>query len=174
MPLAEIDFVAGDATAQVKDLALTYLELTALSYPAAAIALIGSGVARSRHQNPAADQRRDEYPQYLNQQRACTYGIFSWPGWVCRRRAWADHCSLYWRDSHDLGADGGPQLALRLSLKGYFKPFNFAIIWEVMIGIPASNESVLFNGGKLLTQMFVAGWAPTLSPATLSPFRWPR
>jgi hypothetical protein len=26
--------------------------------------------------------------------------------------------------------------ALRLSLKGYFKPFNFAIIWEVMgIGI---------------------------------------
>lgn len=48
--------------------------------------------------------------------------------------------------------------ALRLSLKGYFKPFNFAIIWEVMgIGIPASIESVLFNGGKLLTQMFVAG-----------------
>lgn len=25
------------------------------------------------------------------------------------------------------------------------------------IGIPASIESVLFNGGKLLTQMFVAG-----------------
>ncbi|WP_415142131.1 MATE family efflux transporter [Klebsiella quasipneumoniae] len=48
--------------------------------------------------------------------------------------------------------------ALRLSLKGYFKPFNLAIIWEVMgIGIPASIESVLFNGGKLLTQMFVAG-----------------
>lgn len=72
MPLAEIiDFVAGDATARVKDLALTYLELTALSYPAAAIALIGSGAARRRHhQNPAADQRRDEYPQYLNQQRA--------------------------------------------------------------------------------------------------------
>lgn len=47
MPLAEIiDFVAGDATAQVKDLALTYLELTALSYPAAAIALIGSGALR--------------------------------------------------------------------------------------------------------------------------------
>lgn len=38
-----INFVAGDATPQVKDLALTYLELTVLSYPAAAIALIGSG-----------------------------------------------------------------------------------------------------------------------------------
>jgi Na+-driven multidrug efflux pump len=43
-------------------------------------------------------------------------------------------------------------------LKSYFRPLNFAIIWEVMgIGIPASIESVLFNGGKLLTQMFVAG-----------------
>ncbi|MCS5881330.1 hypothetical protein LNP17_20565 [Klebsiella variicola subsp. variicola] len=34
--------------------------------------------------------------------------------------------------------------AERLSLKGYFKPFNFAIIWEVM-GIgksrPVSNRS---------------------------------
>ena len=83
-----IDFVAGDATAQVKDLALTYLELTALSYPAAAIALIGSGALRGRHhQNPAADQRRDEYPQYLNQQRAhlrhlllAGAGVLSAPG----------------------------------------------------------------------------------------------
>lgn len=33
-----------------------------------------------------------------------------------------------------------------------------SILWEVLgIGIPASVESVLFNGGKLLTQMFVAG-----------------
>ena len=48
--------------------------------------------------------------------------------------------------------------SLRLTLKSYFRPLNFAIIWEVMgIGIPASIESVLFNGGKLLTQMFVAG-----------------
>lgn len=48
--------------------------------------------------------------------------------------------------------------ALRISLKSYFKPLNFSIIWEVMgIGIPASVESVLFTSGRLLTQMFVAG-----------------
>lgn len=48
--------------------------------------------------------------------------------------------------------------ALRIPFKSYFKPLNLAIIWEVMgIGIPASIESVLFNGGKLLTQMFVSG-----------------
>ncbi len=41
-----IDFVAGDATTEVKALALTYLELTVLSYPAAAITLIGSGALR--------------------------------------------------------------------------------------------------------------------------------
>lgn len=41
-----INFVAGDASAQVKAMALTYLELTVLSYPAAAIALIGSGALR--------------------------------------------------------------------------------------------------------------------------------
>ncbi|MDK1115414.1 EmmdR/YeeO family multidrug/toxin efflux MATE transporter, partial [Cronobacter sakazakii] len=48
--------------------------------------------------------------------------------------------------------------ALRISLKSYFSPLKLNILWEVLgIGLPASIESVLFNGGKLLTQMFVAG-----------------
>ncbi|MNI56477.1 Multidrug resistance protein NorM [compost metagenome] len=48
--------------------------------------------------------------------------------------------------------------ALHITLKSYFSPLKLAILWEVLgIGIPASIESVLFNGGKLLTQMFVAG-----------------
>lgn len=41
-----IDVVAGEASEEVKAMALTYLELTVLSYPAAAIALIGSGALR--------------------------------------------------------------------------------------------------------------------------------
>lgn len=41
--------------------------------------------------------------------------------------------------------------ALRISLKSYFKPLNFSIIWEVMgIGIPASVESVLFTSGLVI------------------------
>ncbi|SUI55844.1 MATE family multidrug exporter [Serratia marcescens] len=48
--------------------------------------------------------------------------------------------------------------ALHITLKSYFTPLKMSILWEVLgIGIPASVESVLFNGGKLLTQMFVAG-----------------
>ncbi len=39
------------------------------------------------------------------------------------------------------------------------------------IGIPASIESVLFNGGKLLTQMFVAGPGTNAWWVTLLPFR---
>lgn len=87
------------------------------------------------------------------------YGLFSWPGLGFVGAGLGLTIARY------IGAIAtiwvlmvGLNPALRLSLKGYFKPFNFAIIWEVMgIGIPASIESVLFNGGKLLTQMFVAG-----------------
>lgn len=51
-----INIVAGEATPEVKGLALTYLELTVLSYPAAAIALIGSGAAWGReYENPVDD-----------------------------------------------------------------------------------------------------------------------
>ena len=38
-----IDGIAGSASPQVKELALSYLQTSARSYPAAAIALIGSG-----------------------------------------------------------------------------------------------------------------------------------
>ena len=87
------------------------------------------------------------------------YGIFSWPGMGFVGAGLGLTIARY------IGAVAtiwvlmiGFNPALRISLKSYFKPFNFAIIWEVMgIGIPASIESVLFNGGKLLTQMFVAG-----------------
>ncbi len=145
---------------QVKDLALTYLELTALSYPAAAIALIGSGALRGAGTT--------KIPLLINGGMnilniliggIVIYGIFSWPGLGFVGAGLGLTIARY------IGAIAtiwvlmvGLNPALRLSLKGYFKPFNFAIIWEVMgIGIPASIESVLFNGGKLLTQMFVAG-----------------
>ncbi|MDQ7535009.1 EmmdR/YeeO family multidrug/toxin efflux MATE transporter [Salmonella enterica subsp. enterica serovar Agona] len=112
-----INIVAGEATPEVKGLALTYLELTVLSYPAAAIALIGSGAGLG-----------------LTISRYIGAVAIIWVLMI------------------------GFNPALRIPLKSYLKPLNFGIIWEVMgIGIPASIESVLFNGGKLLTQMFVAG-----------------
>ena len=43
-----IDVIAGAASPEVKALALSYLQTTVWSYPAAAIALIGSGALRAR------------------------------------------------------------------------------------------------------------------------------
>ena len=87
------------------------------------------------------------------------YGLFSWAGLGFVGAGLGLTISRY------IGAVAilwvlaiGFNPALRISLKSYFKPLNFSIIWEVMgIGIPASVESVLFTSGRLLTQMFVAG-----------------
>lgn len=100
-----INVIAGNATPEVKALALSYLHISVWSYPAAAIALIGSGAA------------------------AVIYVLMT-----------------------------GFNPALKISLKSYFSRLNTNILMEVLgIGIPASIESVLFNSGKLLTQVFVAG-----------------
>ena len=64
----------------VKDLALTYLEMTVLSYPAAAIALIGGGAARAGN---------TKIPLLINGgmnilniiiSSVLIYGAFSWDG----------------------------------------------------------------------------------------------
>ena len=155
-----IDFVAGEATNEVKDLALTYLEMTVLSYPAAAIALIGSGALRGAG-NTKIPLLINGGMNILNIiiSSVLIYGVFSWDGLGFVGAGLGLTISRYIGAAAILGVlMAGITPSLRLTLKSYFRPFNFAIIWEVMgIGIPASIESVLFNGGKLLTQMFVAG-----------------
>ncbi|EHG5628526.1 EmmdR/YeeO family multidrug/toxin efflux MATE transporter [Salmonella enterica subsp. enterica serovar Typhi] len=155
-----INIVAGEATPEVKGLALTYLELTVLSYPAAAIALIGSGALRGAG-NTKIPLMINGGMNILNIviSSILIYGAFSWQGLGFAGAGLGLTISRY------IGAVAiiwvlmiGFNPALRIPLKSYLKPLNFGIIWEVMgIGIPASIESVLFNGGKLLTQMFVAG-----------------
>ncbi|HGG8738774.1 TPA: multidrug efflux MATE transporter EmmdR [Enterobacter asburiae] len=155
-----IDFVAGEATNEVKDLALTYLEMTVLSYPAAAIALIGSGALRGAG-NTKIPLLINGGMNILNIiiSSVLIYGVFSWEGLGFVGAGLGLTISRYIGAAAIIGVlMAGITPSLRLTLKSYFRPFNFAIIWEVMgIGIPASIESVLFNGGKLLTQMFVAG-----------------
>ena len=155
-----IDIVAGEATSEVKDLALTYLEMTVLSYPAAAIALIGSGALRGAG-NTKIPLLINGGMNILNIiiSSVLIYGVFSWEGLGFVGAGLGLTISRYIGAAAIIGVlMAGITPSLRLTLKSYFRPLNFAIIWEVMgIGIPASIESVLFNGGKLLTQMFVAG-----------------
>lgn len=100
-----IDFVAGDATTEVKALALTYLELTVLSYPAAAITLIGSGALRGAGNT--------KIPLLINGSLnilniiisgILIYGLFSGRDWDLSGRAGFNHFSLYWRSCNFVGA----------------------------------------------------------------------
>lgn len=155
-----INVIAGAATPEVKALALSYLQTTVWSYPAAAIALIGSGALRGAG-NTKIPLLINVGMNILNILISSTliYGLFSWNGLGFVGAGLGLTISRY------LGAIGiiyvlmiGLNPALRISLKSYFTPLNSNILRDVLgIGIPASIESVLFNCGKLLTQMFVAG-----------------
>lgn len=157
---AIINVIAGEATSEVKALALSYLQTTVWSYPAAAIALIGSGALRGAG-NTKIPLLINVGMNILNILISSTliYGLFSWDGLGFVGAGLGLTISRY------IGAVGiiyvlmiGLNPALRITLKSYLTPLNSNILRDVLgIGIPASIESVLFNCGKLLTQMFVAG-----------------
>jgi len=155
-----IDGIAGSASPQVKELALSYLQTSAWSYPAAAIALIGSGALRGAG-NTKIPMLINGGMNILNIviSGVLIYGCFSWEGLGFVGAGLGLTISRY------IGAIGvivvlmvGFNPALRIPLRSYFSRWNSKILMEVLgIGVPASIESVLFNGGKLLTQVFVAG-----------------
>lgn len=102
-----INIVAGEATSEVKGLALTYLELTVLSYPAAAIALIGSGALRGAG-NTKIPLMINGGMNILN---IIISSILIYGGFLlaragfCRRGAGINHFALHRRSSDYLGAD---------------------------------------------------------------------
>jgi putative MATE family efflux protein len=155
-----IDLIAGGAEPKVKALALSYLQTSAWSYPAAAIALIGSGALRGAG-NTKIPMLINGGMNILNIviSSVLIYGAFSWEGLGFVGAGLGLTISRY------IGAIGviyvlmiGFNASLKISLPSYFRRWDSKILMEVLgIGVPASIESVLFNGGKLLTQVFVAG-----------------
>lgn len=155
-----IDLIAGGAEPKVKELALSYLQVSAWSYPAAAIALIGSGALRGAG-NTKIPMLINGGMNILNIviSSVLIYGAFSWDGLGFVGAGLGLTISRY------IGAIGviyvlmiGFNASLKISLPSYFRRWDRKILMEVLgIGVPASIESVLFNGGKLLTQVFVAG-----------------
>ncbi|MFZ4831705.1 EmmdR/YeeO family multidrug/toxin efflux MATE transporter [Rouxiella sp. Mn2063] len=155
-----INGIAGNAAPEVKALALSYLKTTAWSYPAAAIALIGCGALRGAG-NTKIPMIVNGGMNILNIiiSSLLIYGCFSWHGLGFAGAGLGLTISRY------IGAAvvlfvlmSGFHPILKISLKSYFSKLNTSILMEVLgIGVPASIESVLFNGGKLLTQIFVAG-----------------
>jgi putative MATE family efflux protein len=155
-----IDLIANQADPAVKTMALAYLRITVWSYPPAAIALIGCGALRGAGNT--------KLPMIINIgmniiniiiSSVLIYGCFSWHG------LGFDGAGLGLTISRYIGAllvllvlKSELNHALRLPFKSYFTTLNPAVLFDVLsIGLPASIESVLFNGGKLITQCFVAG-----------------
>lgn len=155
-----IDLIAENAEPQVKELALVYLGITAWSYPAAAIALIGCGALRGAG-NTKIPMLINGGMNILNIvfSTVLIYGCFGWKGMGFAGAGLGLTLSRY------VGAVAviyvlviGFNPQLKITLRSYFSRLDTGILKEVLgIGVPASIESVLFNGGKLLTQVFVAG-----------------
>ena len=149
-----LEAVALGADTEVKHLAEQYLRLIALSYPALGVTLAGSGILR------AAGNTR--LPMLINIgmnllnilfSYPLIYGIARWPGFGLPGAGIGVIISRY------IGAavllaylSSTPQF--RLTLRGYWQPFSRVILRDILnIGIPASIESLMFNVGKLITQL---------------------
>lgn len=133
----------------------TYLGITALGYPFLVIGMVASGVLRG-----AGDARLpmvvNVFTNILNAAagRILMYGIGDWPGLGIVGAAWAITAAR---------AAGG--LAFLYFLVSGRRPaklpdirrirYDSAVLKTVLaVGIPASIESLMFNGGKLITQMY--------------------
>ncbi len=152
--------VAYGAEPEVIALADQYLKMIALSYPALAITLSGSGILRAVG-NSRSPATTNILMNILNIviSYPLIYGIEA----------------LHWSGLGMLGAGIGISAArwigagmilfvlthnssLRVPASEFLKPFSRLILKEILvIGVPASIESLMFNIGKLITQIMVAG-----------------
>ncbi|MGR7923100.1 EmmdR/YeeO family multidrug/toxin efflux MATE transporter [Zobellella denitrificans] len=154
--------IALGAEPEVQAQALTYLRWVAWGYPCIAVCLVGCGALRG-----AGNTR---LPMLINIMMnllnlvlgyVLIHGLrlpgWSWPGLGIGGAALAitlarllGAVTVLWAlaRSRELG----------LSWRRYFRPLQGVVLKDVFsIGIPASVESLMFNVGKLVTQLFIAG-----------------
>ncbi|MFV0449946.1 MAG: EmmdR/YeeO family multidrug/toxin efflux MATE transporter [Vibrio sp.] len=155
--------VAYGAEDEVIALSDRYLNLVALSYPALAITLVGSGILRA--------VGNSRLPAMSNIAMNVLNILFSYP------LIYGLHglFGIEWQGFGMLGAALGITLArwagaviilacltrnstFIVSLRQYFTGFDKKILFDILsVGVPASVESLMFNLGKLITQIMVAG-----------------
>ncbi len=155
--------VAYGAEEEVIALSDTFLNIVALSYPALAITLVGSGILRA--------VGNSRLPAMSNISMNVLNILFSYP------LIYGVHglFGTEWQGFGMIGAGMGVTLArwagaifilvcltrnstLQVSISQFFKGFEKKILWDILgVGVPASVESLMFNTGKLITQIMVAG-----------------
>ncbi len=155
--------VAYGAEADVIALSDKFLNIVALSYPALAITLVGSGILRA--------VGNSRLPAMSNIAMNVLNILFSYP------LIYGVHglFGIEWQGFGMIGAGVGVTLArwagavfilvclvrngtLKVTLRQYFVRFEKKILLDILgVGVPASVESLMFNLGKLITQIMVAG-----------------
>ncbi len=155
--------VAYGAEEEVIALSDTFLNIVALSYPALAITLVGSGILRA--------VGNSRLPALSNIAMNVLNLLFSYP------LIYGIHglFGTEWQGFGMIGAGIGVTLSrwagavfiivclmtnstFKVSLRQYFSRFEKKILLDILgVGVPASVESLMFNLGKLITQIMVAG-----------------
>jgi len=155
--------VAYGAEQDVIALSDKFINIVALSYPALAITLVGSGILRA--------VGNSRLPAMSNIAMNVLNILFSYP------LIYGVHglFGTEWQGFGIVGAGAGVTLArwagavfilvcliknstFKVSLRQYFSRFEKKILLDILgVGVPASIESLMFNLGKLITQIMVAG-----------------
>lgn len=155
-----LNLVAYGADPAVIILAEHFLLIVLFSYPALAITLSASGILRAVG-NSRAPASINIVMNLFNIALSypLIYGIdaLAWSGLSMQGAAlgltisrWLGAIMILFSLTHNR--------SLRISIKSFFQPFNLLITKEILaIGLPASIESLMFNIGKLITQIMVAG-----------------
>ncbi|WP_237476177.1 EmmdR/YeeO family multidrug/toxin efflux MATE transporter [Vibrio eleionomae] len=155
-----LNVIAMGAQRHVIELSELYLKTIAFSYPALAIIFAGSGVLRAIG-NSRAPAISNILMNILNIvfSYPLIYGC-SWFGWngFGLLGAGIGVTAARWVGAGFILAILTHNSTLRLSLGSFKQRFQRSIMLEIMgIGVPASVEQLMFNVGKLITQIMVAG-----------------
>lgn len=158
-----VDLLYGTADSGVRGAAAGYLAITALGYPFLALSLASSGTLRG-----AGDSRSPMYVNVLMNVvnvlagRVFIFGVLA-GGRTIVPPLGAAGAALAITIARGFGAAAFTRLLLsgrsRLCLRGLpsYGPDREHLRIIFSVGLPASVESLLFNGGKLITQTFLAG-----------------
>ncbi|WP_110410678.1 EmmdR/YeeO family multidrug/toxin efflux MATE transporter [Vibrio rumoiensis] len=153
-----LEIVAYGAEPEVIHLAEVYLTAMALSYPALAITLAGSGVLRAVG-NSRLPMRVNILTNLLNIAFSypLIYGVGDWQG-LGLLGAGLGVSLARWVGAFIILAYLAKNSRFVIPFKLYFSKFSRKVFADILgIGFPASVESLMFNIGKMITILMVAG-----------------
>lgn len=152
-----LELLAYGASDAVIHHAEIYLTSMALSYPALAIMLAGSGVLRAVG-NSKLPMRINIITNVLNIifSYPLIYGAFGVDG-LGILGAGLGVSLARWVGAAIILATLAKSVKFKIPLGEYFKPYSGKVLSDILgIGIPTSIESLMFNIGKMLTILMVA------------------